>query len=167
MATPKVLPPPSARSLAAVGTEIENGPAAGEHQREATADAQHAERHDERLHVEIGDEQAVHEADEPCGQEPHADAGPDRIAGIHDHREDDTAEADSRADRNIDTSRDDHGHHAERDDCDEGEVARDVETINRLIDNPTEQELQIRERLKLVQPRDKVYIIGQPDQPQK
>ena len=28
----------------------------------------------------------------------------------------------------------------------------------------TEQELEIRERLKLVQPRDKVYIIGQPDQ---
>ncbi|HZP16687.1 MAG TPA: septum formation initiator family protein [Terriglobales bacterium] len=37
------------------------------------------------------------------------------------------------------------------------------ERINRLIGNPTEQELRIREELKLVQPHDKVYIIGQPD----
>lgn len=44
------------------------------------------------------------------------------------------------------------------------EIERRRERINRLIGNPTEQELQIRERLKLVQPRDKVYIIGQPDQ---
>ena len=44
------------------------------------------------------------------------------------------------------------------------EIERQRERINRLIDNPTEQELQIRERLKLVQPRDKVYIIGDPAQ---
>ena len=44
------------------------------------------------------------------------------------------------------------------------EIERQRERINRLIDNPTEQELEIRERLKLVQPRDKVYIIGSPDQ---
>jgi cell division protein FtsB len=44
------------------------------------------------------------------------------------------------------------------------EIERRRERINRLIDNPTEQELEIRERLKLVQPRDKVYIIGSPDQ---
>jgi len=42
------------------------------------------------------------------------------------------------------------------------EIERRRERISRLIDNPTEQELEIRERLKLVQPRDKVYIIGQP-----
>jgi len=44
------------------------------------------------------------------------------------------------------------------------EIERRRERIGRLIDNPTEQELEIRERLKLVQPRDKVYITGQPDQ---
>ena len=44
------------------------------------------------------------------------------------------------------------------------EIERRHERIGRLIDNPTEQELEIRERLKLVQPRDKVYITGQPDQ---
>lgn len=44
------------------------------------------------------------------------------------------------------------------------EIERRRERISRLIGNPTEQELEIRERLKLVQPRDKVYIIGQPDQ---
>ncbi len=42
------------------------------------------------------------------------------------------------------------------------EIERRRERINRLIGNPTEQELEIRERLKLVQPRDKVYIIGEP-----
>jgi cell division protein FtsB len=49
------------------------------------------------------------------------------------------------------------------------EIERRRGRINRLIGNPTEQELEIRERLKLVQPHDKVYIIGQPDQqpPQK
>ena len=44
------------------------------------------------------------------------------------------------------------------------EIERRRERINRLIGNPTEQELEIRERLKLVQPRDKVYIIGDPTQ---
>ena len=44
------------------------------------------------------------------------------------------------------------------------EIERRRERINRLIDNPTEQELEIRERLKLVQPKDKVYIIGEPGQ---
>jgi cell division protein FtsB len=43
------------------------------------------------------------------------------------------------------------------------DIERRREHIHRLIGNPTEQELEIRERLKLVQPRDKVYIIGQPD----
>ena len=42
------------------------------------------------------------------------------------------------------------------------DIERRRERINRLMDNPTEQELEIRERLKLVQPRDKVYIIGEP-----
>ncbi len=42
------------------------------------------------------------------------------------------------------------------------EIERRRERINRLTDNPTEQELEIRERLKLVAPRDKVYVIGQP-----
>jgi cell division protein FtsB len=46
------------------------------------------------------------------------------------------------------------------------EIERRRERITRLIDNPTEQELEIRERLKLVQPHDKVYITGQPDQKQ-
>lgn len=44
------------------------------------------------------------------------------------------------------------------------EIERRRERIGRLIDNPTEQELQIRERLKLVRPHDKVYITGEPDQ---
>jgi len=42
------------------------------------------------------------------------------------------------------------------------EIERKKDHIRRLTDNPAEQELEIRERLKLVHPNDKVYIIGQP-----
>lgn len=34
--------------------------------------------------------------------------------------------------------------------------------IKRLTDNPAQQELEIRERLKLVKPGEKVYITGDP-----
>jgi len=48
------------------------------------------------------------------------------------------------------------------------ELARDIERqrehIKRLASNPAEQELEIRERLKLVHPGEKVFITGQPDQ---
>jgi cell division protein FtsB len=42
------------------------------------------------------------------------------------------------------------------------EIERKREHIRRLADNPGEQELEIRERLKLVHPNEKVYIIGDP-----
>jgi cell division protein FtsB len=42
------------------------------------------------------------------------------------------------------------------------EIERKREHIRRLSDNPAEQELEIRERLKLVRPNEKVYIIGPP-----
>jgi cell division protein FtsB len=42
------------------------------------------------------------------------------------------------------------------------EIERKREHIRRLNDNPAEQELEIRERLKLVRPNEKVYIIGSP-----
>lgn len=45
-------------------------------------------------------------------------------------------------------------------------LTRDIERkrahIRRLNDNPAEQELEIRERLKLVHPNEKVYITGAP-----
>ncbi len=40
------------------------------------------------------------------------------------------------------------------------DIERKREHIRRLNDNPAEQELEIRERLKLVRPNEKVYIIG-------
>lgn len=40
------------------------------------------------------------------------------------------------------------------------EIERKREHIRRLEDNPAEQELEIRERLKLVHPNEKVFIIG-------
>jgi len=43
------------------------------------------------------------------------------------------------------------------------EVERQKEHINRLNSNPSEQELEIRKRLKLLHPNEKLYIMGDPD----
>jgi cell division protein FtsB len=42
------------------------------------------------------------------------------------------------------------------------EIERMRDHIKRLTDNPAQQELEIRERLKLVKPGEKVYITGDP-----
>jgi cell division protein FtsB len=42
------------------------------------------------------------------------------------------------------------------------EIERKREHIRRLNDNPAEQELEIRARLKLVHPNETVFITGQP-----
>jgi len=46
-------------------------------------------------------------------------------------------------------------------------LARDIEQkrehIKRLADNPAEQEKEIRQRLKLVHPGEKIYIVGEPE----
>jgi cell division protein FtsB len=39
------------------------------------------------------------------------------------------------------------------------EIERKRERIKRLGNNPAEQELEIRDRLKLVHPKDKVFIV--------
>jgi cell division protein FtsB len=41
-------------------------------------------------------------------------------------------------------------------------IERIKEHIKRLNDNPAEQEREIRERLKLVHPDEKVFITGEP-----
>ena len=47
------------------------------------------------------------------------------------------------------------------------EVERQKEHINRLNNNPAEQELEIRKRLKLLHPDEKLYIMGDPEAPGK
>jgi cell division protein FtsB len=42
------------------------------------------------------------------------------------------------------------------------EVERKKDHVNRLRDNPAEQELEIRKRLKLLRPNEKSYIVGEP-----
>jgi cell division protein FtsB len=46
-------------------------------------------------------------------------------------------------------------------------LARDIERqrehIRRLAENPAQQELEIRERLKLVHPGEKIFITGEAD----
>ena len=46
------------------------------------------------------------------------------------------------------------------------EIEREREHIRRLNNNPAEQELEIRERLKLIRPNEKVFITGPPDRTQ-
>jgi cell division protein FtsB len=41
-------------------------------------------------------------------------------------------------------------------------IERIKEHVKRLDDNPAEQELEIRDRLKLVHPDEKVFITGEP-----
>ena len=43
------------------------------------------------------------------------------------------------------------------------EIEQKQEHIKRLADNPAEQEKEIRQRLKLVHPGEKVYIVGEPE----
>jgi cell division protein FtsB len=47
------------------------------------------------------------------------------------------------------------------------EVERKREHVKRLSENPDEQELEIRDRLKLVRPNEKVYIIGEHEKEKK
>src|SRR5262245_17726516 len=47
------------------------------------------------------------------------------------------------------------------------EIERKREHIRRLNENPSEQELEIRDRLKLVHPNEKVYITGEPEKEKK
>jgi cell division protein FtsB len=46
-------------------------------------------------------------------------------------------------------------------------LAREIELkrerIDRLTDNPAEQEIEIRHRMKLVHPGEKIYIVGEPE----
>jgi len=43
------------------------------------------------------------------------------------------------------------------------QVERQKEYINRLQNDPAAQELEIRKRLKLLHPEEKLYITGDPD----
>ena len=43
------------------------------------------------------------------------------------------------------------------------EIEQKREHIKRLTGNPAEQEMEIRQRLKLVHPGEKVYIVGEPE----
>jgi len=58
-------------------------------------------------------------------------------------------------------------HQIEQSEKHNAELAREIERqrdhIKRLADSPAQQELEIRERLKLVHPGEKVFITGQPD----
>jgi cell division protein FtsB len=47
------------------------------------------------------------------------------------------------------------------------QVERQKEYINRLQNNPAAQELEIRKRLKLLHPEEKLYIMGDPEAPAK
>jgi len=43
------------------------------------------------------------------------------------------------------------------------EIEQKREHIKRLADSPADQEMEIRQRLKLVHPGEKIYIVGEPE----
>ena len=43
------------------------------------------------------------------------------------------------------------------------EIDQKREHIKRLADSPADQEMEIRQRLKLVHPGEKIYIVGEPE----
>ncbi len=47
------------------------------------------------------------------------------------------------------------------------EIEEKRERINRLRESASQQELEIRQRLKLVRPDEKVYVIAEPKGPEK
>lgn len=47
------------------------------------------------------------------------------------------------------------------------QLEKQRERIRRLSSDPEEQELEIRKRLKLARPEEKVFITGEPDRPGK
>jgi hypothetical protein len=47
------------------------------------------------------------------------------------------------------------------------EVERQKDYIHRLTTNPAAQELEIRKRLKLLHPNEKLYIVGDPESSSK
>jgi len=46
------------------------------------------------------------------------------------------------------------------------EIERQIQRLKRVSNNPEQQELEIRERLKLVHPKDKVFILEPQAEPQ-
>ena len=46
------------------------------------------------------------------------------------------------------------------------EIEQKREHIRRLAENPAEQEKEIRQRLKLVHPGERIYIVGEPEKKQ-
>ena len=83
------------------------------------------QRHDERHHLKSGDQQPVQGAAQRGGRdgaERRRATGPD--AGAQQQRDDDRAQRDHRADRQIDPAGDDHHRHAERGDAHDDRLPR-------------------------------------------
>ena len=119
------------QQLIVIGAELENHRVAGRDHRQAAGDRQHAERHHEGRKAEIGDQHAVEGADDQCRGDRGGDADFDAVACMHRHAENHAAQAQHRADRQVDAAGDDDQRHAERDDGDEGDVAGDVVEVLR------------------------------------
>ncbi len=100
------------QQLVVIRTELEHHGVVGGDHREAARDRQHAQRDHERRDTQIGDQHAVDRADQQRRSERGGDADLDAVAGMHDDRENHAAQAQHRADRQIDAAGDDHHRHA-------------------------------------------------------
>ena len=117
------------QQLRLVGPELVDHPVVRQHHRQAARDRQHAQRDDERRHADVGDQDAVEGADQQRRAERQRHRQPDRHALVHRHADHHARQHQHRADRQVDAAGDDDGRHADRDDGDEGEVARHVEQV--------------------------------------
>ena len=134
-----------------VGPELVEHLVGRKHHRKRSRDRQHAERHDEGRHADIGNEKAVdHAAGEP-GKHPHREGDIPGIMPGEEQAGDDRDQAHHRPDREIDAAGDDDHGHPQRHDSDRREVARDVGGIfdgaeGRLIDGHDHDQHEQRDR---------------------
>ena len=98
---------------------------------EAADDRHAAERRDERIDAEIGNQPAIGGSDEKAGSKRADD--PDRnaeLAGLdHDRRADDVRQRRDRADGEIEAAEDDREGHAAGNDADHGVLLKDIDDV--------------------------------------
>lgn len=123
--------PAKRQQLGVVGAELEDHRIVGGDHRQAPGNRKHAERHDKGRKAEIGNEDAIERADHQRRCDGDRNARLDAVSRVHRDREHHAAQAEHRAYREVDATGDDDERHAQRDDCDESDVAGDVVKVLR------------------------------------
>ncbi len=97
------------------GGKIQHGPSPGNHQEQAADRDHHAQRDDERIHLQLGDEKTVHQAHRQGRHEGQRDGEDRRGAGGQRQAADHAREGEGGADGEIQAARDQKDDHADGD----------------------------------------------------